>query len=171
MPEAKEITIAGQTFSVLQPYEAGHTITDAEAKALNQVRAENIRNNMATRVKTAYGDSPTDELNPDTIAAIVAEYDAGYEFTLASVGGGRKPVDPVEVESLRIARSVFTAACRTKGLTVKTVREKLGDDAVDGKIAEIAARADITKEAKRRVDARAKTATDALGDFDLDEVA
>ena len=49
----KEITIAGQTFAVLQPYAEGHTITEAEAKALNQVRAENVRNNMAGKVKAA----------------------------------------------------------------------------------------------------------------------
>ena len=49
----KTITIQGVEFTVASPYAEGHTITEAEAKALNQVRAENIRNNCAGLVKAA----------------------------------------------------------------------------------------------------------------------
>lgn len=166
----KEITIAGQTFPVSQPYAAGHTITEAEARALNQVRAENIRNNMASRVKMAFGEEANDEVNPDTIASIVSAYDAEYEFTLASVGGGRRSTDPVEVEAARIARGVIADYAKSKGVTVKHLREALGDDAYNAKVAEIAERDNIVKEAKRRVKQRNEQADAAMADLGLDDL-
>ena len=42
----KTISISGQAFDVSTPYAAGHTLTEAEAKVLNQTRAENIGNNF-----------------------------------------------------------------------------------------------------------------------------
>lgn len=168
---AKEITIAGSIFSVSQPYAEGHTITEAEAKALNQVRAENIRNNMASKVKAAVeGTAKEGDPTADTIAAAVAEYDAAYVFTLASVGGGRKSSDPTEVEALRIARGTFADWAASKKLTVKAIKEKIGDEAYDAKIAEIAERDDVVKEAKRRVKARQASAADAMGDLDLGDL-
>jgi hypothetical protein len=168
----KEITIAGQTFVILQPYLAGHTVTEAEARALNQVRAENVRNNMASKVKAAYeGTAKEGEPTVDEIAAFVAEYDAAYEFTLASVGGGKRPTDPVEVEALRMARGYFADFCAGKKLTVKAVREKIGEDAYEAKIAEIAAREETQKEAKRRVKVRQASAENAMGDLDLGELS
>lgn len=164
--EVKEITIAGQSFNVRQPYAAGHVVTDAEAKALNQVRAENIRNNMATKVKTAFGDAPTEELNVETIGQIVAEYDAAYEFTLASVGGGRKSADPVESEARKIATAILTQALRQKGTTLKAMRDR-NADAIEAKIAEIAERADVVKQAKANVKAR-EAMQAGIGDLDLD---
>lgn len=165
----KEITIAGQTFAVSQPYAAGHTITEAEAKALNQVRAENVRNNTASKVKAAIeGTAKDGEPTADTIAAYVAEYDASYVFTLASVGGGRKSSDPAEVEALRIARGMFADYCTTKfKTTVKAVKEKIGEDAYEAKIAELAEREEVVKEAKRRVKARQAAAESAMGDMDF----
>ncbi len=168
----KEITIAGQMFPVLQPYVAGHVITEAEAKALNQVRAENVRNNMAAKVKAAIeGTAKEGEPTAATIAAAVAEYDAAYVFTLASVGGGRKSTDPVEVEALRIARGMFADWAASKKLTVKAIKEKIGEEAYDAKIAEMAEREDVLKEAKRRVKAREASATDALDGLDLGDLA
>lgn len=165
----KEITIAGQTFAVAQPYIAGHAITEAEAKALNQVRAENVRNNMASKVKAAFeGTAKEGEPTQETIAAAVAEYDANYVFTLASVGGGKRSTDPVEVEALRIARGMFADWAAGKKFTVKAVKEKIGDEAYDAKIAEIAERDDVVKEAKRRVKARQAAAETAIGDMNFE---
>ena len=165
----KEITIAGKTFPVPQPYVAGAVITEAEAKALNQVFAENIRNNTASKVKAAVeGTAKEGEPTADTIEAFVAEYAGSYVFTLASVGGGRKSSDPAEVEALRIARGMFADHCTLKlKATVKAVKEKIGEEAYEAKIAEIAAREDILKEAKRRVKMRQAAAETAMGDLDL----
>ena len=168
----KEITIAGQTFTVSQPYAEGHVVSEAEAKALNQVRAENVRNNMASKVKAAAeGTAKDGEPTSETIAAAVAAYDSAYVFTLASVGGGRKSSDPAEIEALRIARGIFADAMAKKKLTVKAVKEKIGDDVYEAKIAEIAERDEVVKEAKRRVKARQSAAEDSLGDLDLGDLA
>jgi len=168
----KEITIAGQTFAVLQPYAEGHTITEAEAKALNQVRAENVRNNMASKVKAAAeGTAKEGEPTADNIVDFVSAYDAAYVFTLASVGGGRKSTDPTEVEALKIARGIFADFVASKKLTVKAVREKIGEDAYEAKLAEIALRDEVVKEAKRRVKARQASAEEAMGDLDLGDLA
>ena len=167
----KEITIAGVTFAVLQPYVAGHVVTEAEAKALNQVRAENIRNNCASKVKAAAeGTAKEGEPTADTIETYVAEYDAGYEFTLASVGGGKRPTDPVEVEAMRIARDQFSAFATSKKLTVKAIKEAKGEEWVNGKLAELAERPENIKEAKRRVDARNKSAEAALEGLDFGDL-
>lgn len=169
--QKKEITIAGVTFAVLQPYVAGHTITEAEAKALNQVRAENIRNNCASKVKAATeGTAKEGEPTVETIEAYVAEYDAGYEFTLASVGGGKRPTDPVEVEAMRIARDQFSAFAASKKLTVKAIKEAKGEEWVNSKLAELAERPENIKEAKRRVDARNKSAEAALEGLDFGDL-
>lgn len=171
MTMQKEITIAGATFAVSQPYAAGHVITEAEAKALNQVRAENVRNNTASKVKAALeGTAKEGEPTKETIADYVAQYDADYVFTLASVGGGRKSTDPVEVEALRIARGTFADWAASKKLTLKAIKEKIGEEAYEAKLAEIAMREDVVKEAKRRVKARQAAAENAIGDLDLGEL-
>lgn len=165
----KEITIAKNIFTVSQPYAAGHVITDAEAKALNQVRAENIRNNMAGKVAVAFGDAPTEDVNPNTIANLVAEYDAAYVFTLASVGGGRKPTDPIEAEANKLAKVILGEALRKKGVTLKVMVDRVGQEAVDAKLAQIAAQDDVRKQAKKNVEARSKQAEGILDDIDLGE--
>jgi hypothetical protein len=172
MSESKEITIAGHEFVVSQPYAEGHTLTEAEAKALNQVRAENIRNNFAAKVKAAFSGEPVKEGHPtsETIADAIATYDAAYQFTLASVGGGKRPTDPTEIEALSIARSMFSDYVKSKKTTVKAVKEKIGDDAYNSKVAEIAAREEVVKEAKRRVKARQAAAENSLGELNLDDI-
>ena len=135
---------------------------------MNQVRAENVRNNTASKVKAAVeGTAKEGEPTAETIDAYVASYDEGYVFTLASVGGGRKSSDPSEVEALRIARGMFADWAASKKLTVKAIKEKIGDEAYDAKIAELAAREDVAKEAKRRVKARQASAESAMGEMDL----
>lgn len=168
----KTITISGKEFQVSEPYAAGHAITEAEAKALNQVRAENIRNNMASKVKAAQATEGRKEDDPtlDTIADIIAAYDSEYEFTLASVGGGKRPTDPVEIEATKIAKDMFSAWCSSKGFTVKAAKERLGDDVYSAKIAELAERDSTVKEAKRRVKVRTEAAEAALDGLDFGDM-
>lgn len=152
----KTITIAGSQFEVSTPYEAGHQITEAEAKALNQVRSENIRNNMAKAVK---------ESTPEEAAQKVAEYDRNYEFTLANAGGGARSMDPIEREARSIAREAIKAALAKKGEKIKDKDPEV----VEAKVAEVAAKPDVIKLAKKRVEDK-KKAVDAAG-VDLDEAA
>ena len=48
-----EITIQGMGFAVPIVYAEGHPLTANQAAALNQVLAENLRNNFASKVKEA----------------------------------------------------------------------------------------------------------------------
>ena len=89
----KSITIAGQSFEISEPYEAGHPLTDIEAKRLNQLRGENIANNMRKAVKEA-----VESGNLNQITKEIADYDATYEFTAVSAGGARR-MDPEEREA------------------------------------------------------------------------
>ncbi len=52
------ITIQGANFNAPQPYDEGHVLTVNEASALNQVFAENLRNNFAARIKRSAEETP-----------------------------------------------------------------------------------------------------------------
>lgn len=160
----KSITIQGVEFTIATPYVAGHPITEAEAKALNQVRAENIRNNCAGLVKTAKGEGeevPAEAM--EKLLADVAAYDAAYVFSLASVGGGRKSVDPVESEARRLAKTAIAAKLAAAGRTLKSVDK----DALDAAIAKLAESESIQKEAKRIVKARKESVSADLADLGI----
>ena len=163
----KEITIQGVVFEVTQPYVEGHVVTEAEAKALNQTRSENVRNNMAKAVKdanTAAGEG--NPLSDDVLTSLgqaVAEYDAAYVFTLASVGGGRKSRDPVEVEANKIARAAIMGKLKEMGKKVADVDK----DALAAKVAEVAASDGVMKAAKKAVKDREALAASALDNLDL----
>lgn len=160
----RELTIAGEVFTVSAPYAAEHVCTEAEAKALNQVRAENVRNNMAKKVKDARGE--LEEIPAEAMAELVAAvsaYDKDYEFTLASVGGGRASLTPIEKESRKIAREQIVTALKGRN-------QKVGDIDKDKLAAAIIQRSeadDIVKLAKKRIAEQSKIAGDALEGLDL----
>tara|TARA_R110000851_G_scaffold311707_1_gene471980 strand:+ start:89 stop:670 length:582 start_codon:yes stop_codon:yes gene_type:complete len=186
----KEITIQTVAFEIVQPYAEGHTCSEAEAKALNQTRSENVRNNTATLVKAALKEAGTtdvadedgemvatqNELSDDAMLDLVervAEYDAGYEFTMASVGAGRASRDPVEVEAMKIARTSVHAGLKEAGHTVKSyTHDEAGEliesqrDKLNAVIANAAAQEAVIAEAKSIVASRvemAKADISALG--------
>lgn len=153
-PTTKTITIAGNQFDVSVPYTEGHTCTAAEAKALNQVRAENIRNNCAKAVKQAVEEGKAN----GEIAKMVSAYDADYVFTLASAGGGRS-VDPVEKEAKSLARGAIKTKLEKEGRKLKDIdKEKLAEA-----IERVAGDPKIVALAKKNVKQRAELA-EAAGD-------
>ncbi len=163
----KEITIQGVAFNVSQPYSEGHPVTEAEARALNQTRSENVRNNMAKAVKAAK--EAAGEGNPladdvlSSLAMAVSEYDDAYIFTLASIGGGRKSKDPVEIEATRMAKAAIMGQLKKAG-------KKLADvdpDAFKAKVAEVAELPQIVKAATKSVKDRAALAEEALAGLEL----
>lgn len=172
----KSITIQGVVFDVSAPYAEGHTVTEAEAKALNQVRAENIRNNMAKQVKAAkeqHGEElPSNVLND--LASQIAEYDRDYEFTLASVGGGRQTRDPVEAEARKIAKASIAASLKAQGRTMKSITHDAegneiegGKDRLEAAIAKVAADDKVRKAAADAVKKRNQVSESAVADLDL----
>lgn len=155
MSATKIITIAGAQFEVAQPYVAGpHELTEGEAAALNQTRAENIRNNMATKVKEGTSEDGTVS---EEVKALVAQYDAEYSFAVREAGQGRV-VDPVETEARKIARAAINAKLRAEGRAVKSVDKEV----MEAAITQVAATEAVMKAAAKAVRERSKAAESAL---------
>jgi hypothetical protein len=147
----KEMTINGIAVAVTQPYEAGHQITEAEAKALNQVRAENIGNNTRKSIKdmleAAGGDATAIQA---AVQELISQYDAEYEFTLASVGGGSSArLDPLTKECRSIARNFIVGKLKEQGISQKDYLEANGENAIKDKVVELAEHPKIVEAAKK----------------------
>lgn len=156
MSGTRTLTIQGYSFEIPAPYAEGHALTAIEAKVLNQTFAENIRNNVAKRVKEAVdaGQDP---------ASIVAEYASTYEFTTPGTGGTARKLDPVEREARTIAREAIKAQLAEQGRKLKDVDPEKLEAAIDT----VASREEVLKEAKKRVAAKAKTVELAAEGLDL----
>lgn len=169
----RDITIQGVIFSVTTPYEAGHQITEAEAAALNQTRSENIRNNMATKVKKAKealpeGQTELPEETLNELAAEVQAYDEGYEFNLASVGGGARPKDPIEAEAVKLAKAAILGKLKANGTTLKAYLEIEGNQAkYDNAVATLASTKEYMAAAKKAVTEREKLASAGMASLEL----
>lgn len=157
----KTKTIHEVAFEISQPYAAGHVLTEAEAKALNQVRSENIGNNVRAKVKELLDANKLDEAK-----ALVAEKDGAYEFTLASVAASAK-LDPVEREARALAREYIKAHLAQTGRKIGVAPEgetkESWAEKIEAKIDEIAAKDEILKEAKKAVDQKRKRLDNLLG--------
>lgn len=134
--ETKNITVQGVKMEVPQPFAEGHPLTDAEAQALNQVLAENLRNNFATRIRNAKDEAEKagKEYNPDTSAlqAEMNEYVGEYEFGAKRTGGtSTAHLDPVEKEMQNMAKQAIKTAIQAKGLRIKDVPKDKMDAFVD----------------------------------------
>ena len=146
----KQMSIMGVVVTVPQPYAAGHQITEAEAAALNQTLAENISNNRRKLVKEMQEAGAAEE----KIVAMVEEYAATYEFTLASVGSSTTRMDPLTREAYAIARDYLNALIKEQGMTVKAYKEAKGEDTYSEKLAAVAANEQIIAMARKRLDER-----------------
>lgn len=156
----KEITIQGLTVEVNQPYEAGHALTEAEAKALNQVRAENIGNNCRKAIKElADAEGSFSEEAAAEARKLVSEKDADYEFTLASVGSGRRVTDPLELECRRIARDYVNGLIKDKGMTLKAYKEENSEEKYDTLVSQVMENPEVVKIAKKNLADKNKLAT------------
>jgi len=157
MPEPKNKKIGDHVFPISQPYEEGHVLTAIEAKVLNQVRAENIGNNVRKKVQELLAEGRTAEAE-----ALVAEKDREYQFTEAATGGSSRTMDPIEKEARKIARDAIKAALAAKGQKLSDIDKERLDEA----IAKAAQREDILAAAKKAVTQREKTiaaAAEGLG--------
>ena len=119
----RQITIAGLVFDVEDKYAEGHAVTANEAGALNQTRAENLRNNFASVVRKAQEEANADTpegsdpvaLDDAAVEALRAEFTTvagAYEFGVR--GGGIRITDPVEREANRLAKEQIDAAIKAK---------------------------------------------------------
>src|SRR5262245_35070421 len=167
------ITIQGLAFEVDRPYKAGAaTLTDGEAHALNQTRAENLRNNFASNVRKAIEDYrkannlaedaevPVSELDHDGLQAEFDKYAESYKFAPGQGGGARTPMDPVMREANRIATEKIKIALAAKSIKFNSVSK----DRMSEMVAQVIAKyPDIKSEAERRVKAAGDISLDQLG--------
>lgn len=157
------IQIAGESFNVPQPYTAGHVLTANEASSLNQTYAENVRNNMASKVK-AHKEAGT--FAADVFQGTVDDYCDSYEFGQRT-GSGRSG-DPVKTEAMSITRDLIRQAI-SKAAAADSSKPKLADVSA-AKITELAAsqlaKTDDPKTAAIMATARARV--DAQKELTLD---
>jgi len=146
----KTITVQKVLVEVSQPYAEGHTITAAEAAALNQVRAENLRNNTAPKIKELVQKHGDAEKAQKEAQKLVSEYDKTYEFSLSS-GGGRSSMDPLEREARTIAKAYITAKIKEQGMTQKEYKEQKGDDAITKRVDELWQHEKVIELARKRL--------------------
>lgn len=111
-----ELTIASNTFKVYQPYAEGHALTANEAAALNQVFAENIRNNQAKTIKEL---AEAGTLDVAAFQTSLDTYQTTYEFGKRRSGTGTvsspKIKDPVEARAMELARNAVKAKIKELG--------------------------------------------------------
>ncbi len=153
-------SIAGVAFNISQPYAEGHTITAAEAKALNQVRAENIGNNVREAVKKFI-----EEGNEAAAHELVAKRDAEYVFNMSSASAARK-FDPEETEARKIAKELIKEHLASTGrkLTVapEGETEESWKEKIEAQIDSISTNPDVLKQAKKNVANKKKTSEQLL---------
>lgn len=120
----EDYTIAGQTFAIYQPYEAGHVLSEGEASQLNQVFAENIRNNRAKWVTELVEAGSFDQ---DSAQEALDEYMDSYEMGVRT-GGGRIG-DPVLSKAVDLARgkvreAILKAGRKITDYTAKDITDR-----------------------------------------------
>lgn len=170
------IVIQGYDFTIPAPYGEGHALTANEAAAMNQLYAENIRNNSASKIKTAKAEAEKAgvEFSVDTfmvgegdeavtLRAAIDEYAANYEFG-ARRTSSKEPVDPIQREAYRIAKEVVNSQLAAKGIKQKNLAEGVYDDTVE----RVKGSDRVQKLAAKRVKEREALAGDELDIGDLE---
>lgn len=161
MAETKSKIINGIAFLISQPYEAGHTLTEIEARVLNQTRSENIGNNVRAKIK----EMQEAEKSEDEIRSFVSTVDSEYEFNAVRDGSARV-TDPYEREAIKLARDLLKVHLAETGRKITVAPEGLTDEEwkekVDNEVARIASSEDVLKAAKKNVDAKKKQSENLL---------
>lgn len=152
------ITIQGKQFSTSIRFREGHVCTLAEAKALNMLFAENLRNNFSKQMKPLDAAGVPEEV----ILAKWENYARNYQFT--TLGSTHR--DPTEREAFKIATTLVREAFAKRGVKV----DDLAEGVFDANVAKVALRSDVLAEAARRIEAAKGVALAAL-DLDTDSHA
>lgn len=142
--------INGTAFELSDPYSEGHVCNVAEARVLNQVRSENIGNNLRSKIKDLLDAG-------DTLGAqaAVAEADKLYTFNHATVTATSKKIEPVEREALTIARDVIKRKLAETGRKIDSPPDGHTDESwaahVDAAINQLSAREEVLALARETV--------------------
>lgn len=151
----KTITIQGAQFEINEPYSEGHECSANEAAALNQLLAENARNNLAKAVSEGLkAEKPHEE-----IQTLVTNYVAEYEFGVRR--GGARIVDPVQRMAMSIAKESVKKALLEKGYKNKDLTNEIITNYAEEAIK---TNPNITKLAQKRLKEQESIAIDNLPD-------
>ena len=149
----RKITIQGEMLSVQDKYAEGDTINALEAAALNQTRAENMRNNQASNIKkiqVAHKEAGEPEtLTADELAQVQSDLD-DYAATYVFSAGGGRTTDPIDKEAKLIAGTMLDGLLAKAGVTKKAY----GEDKYAAKITEIMGMPAVRADAEKRVGER-----------------
>lgn len=148
------IKISGVIFQVPSRYAEGHSLSANEAAALNQVLAENLRNNFAEKVKSALKSGDFSDQDEHKLQLEFAEYANEYEFNR------RRKVkthnDPVVKEARKLAKQLVSEQARKKNIDLKSLASGRMDELVDQLLAK---NPSIMDEAKERIASVQRVAT------------
>lgn len=151
-----DTTIASQKFSIPQPFVAGMTLDEGGARALNQLVRENVRNNLAGRLKED-AEGKVQGLTQADVDAYVTE----YEFGAARGGGGERGLTPVERKARAIAREKVKAALAAKNIKLD-LKTEAGKAKMEELVSNVAAKPEIVKMAEKQLRDIEKISTDEL---------
>lgn len=150
------VTIQGAEFTIPAVFTPGHQLSEGEASQMNQLLAENVRNNFAGKMK-ARAEKGEPAYTQEDLDAYVAE----YEFGVRKAGTGEARLSPVEREARRIARDRISAALKSRN-------QKVEKEQMETLVSQLSVRPDIVKEAEKRIRAVEKISIEELG-LDLGE--
>jgi len=155
------ITIQGREFNAPTPYSAGHSLSENEASAFNQLLHENLRNNFAKTVKNADEAQKAGKpaVSQEDLQRQFDEYASKYEFGVRKSGGGGDsslPKDPTLRQAHSMAREAIRALAKKKSFTVSA-------EWVASKVPEFLEKNPAyLEEARRRVESQASISVEEL---------
>lgn len=157
-----QITIRQHSFNVRGPYAEGTILTKAEAQALNGLRAENIRNNMAKLVLEYLAQIEPGRVLPaeamQELQGKITDYDLRYQFTLKHESRQGQGQSPIDAEILLVATEATEAMMRRTGKVLSANEFELS-------LAATTAQPEIQAEARRRLALANQAAAKALEDL------
>lgn len=161
MPEASiTVRIRQYSFQVSAPYAKGQRLGEVEVQVLNDLRADNIRNNVTKPVLDAIAAlAPGAMLSPEQVAglqATITHYDSRYNFKLKHEPKPR--LSALDLATRAVAEEWLEAQIRSQGL-------EPGEAEREEAIRRFSELAEIQTEARRRVSVRQQVAAAGLEDL------
>lgn len=154
------IRIKQYSFELSDPFAEGTVLTRAEAQALNALRAENIRNNMARAVEKETAKLLDGQLlSPEALAALqetISTYDRNYQFPSRHQPRPRK--GELDLVTEEVARERVEAQARQDGTA-------LNEATLVARTVEFCLLPAVQEEARRRLAERQSVAMGSLEDL------
>lgn len=154
-----DIRLKEYIFTLSEPYCEGTILTKEEAQALNGLRAENIRNNMAKAVAAETDSLPEGQMLSLSavrgLQAKIDQYAKAYRFPLRNERARRVQQGSVDAEAFAMARDLVEEERRGQGMD-------MNGEGVEMEIRMLASTPDVQLAARQRLAAKRDIAQSAL---------